>query len=232
MKKTISKGIIYMMGAALLLFTSWRTLHLINSTLPDEQWLLGMLALVAFGVGLVGWAQYFSHGAENTIQFSVAVVMVVIDLAGEVIAFSFDTILTAQTKGMIDKLKGDPEMIAIIVMAAVVALNIIALLIVHLASNENLKAIKEGMAHAKIEEATLKEIDGKASVLAAEIAPKIGAAWAESVRIKYAPQMLTGDKTLSIANEYVAPKAEEQNATVPLLPQWMVGQGGGNGKQK
>jgi len=185
MKPKIATLLITLMGLALLGFTALRTLDLIQLTLPADQQTYGYLALVAFDGGLLGWTLFFLFGARGPWQRAIAACMIVVSLAGVLIAFGADTLYQANARGTLTRL--DPAVVATAIwaMVVIIGLNIAAVTGLHLASPDARRARAEEEAQDKIDEAALAQIAENADSLAAEIAPARGQAWVASMRARY-----------------------------------------------
>lgn len=206
MKRTIATIVITVMGLVLLGYTALRTLDLIQLTLPIDQQAIAYLALVAFDGGLLGWLMFFLYGASGSWQRGIALVMIVVSLAGVLIAFGADTIYQASARGTLTEL--DPATIstAIWAMVLIIGANVAAVTIVHLQSPEARRMRAEEEARDKIEDAAIKKIDENADALAAELAPSLGAAWVKDMRHRYSAGLpVVFNRTSAIARMGNAP---------------------------
>src|SRR5512136_614188 len=85
---------IWLIAGSLLLFTGFRSVHLVSSTLPADAQILGFAALAALDLGLLAWLFYATRGARGP-QRTIAVLMICVDLAGVAAAVIGDTFLIA-----------------------------------------------------------------------------------------------------------------------------------------
>ncbi len=93
MSKHNSGGVmIWLIAGALLLFTGFRSVHLVSSTLPPDAQILGFAALAALDLGLIAWLVYATRGARGA-QRTIAILMICVDLAGVSAAVIGDTML-------------------------------------------------------------------------------------------------------------------------------------------
>ena len=196
MKQKIALALVTMMGLALLGYTALRTLDLIQMTLPLDQQTIGYLALVAFDGGLVGWTLFFLHGAKGSWQRGIAAMMIVVSLAGVLIAFGADTLYQSGVRGTTAEL--DPAIVATAIwgMVLIIGANVGAVVATHLTDPEARKAMAEEEARDKIVEAALRQIDSNADSLAAELSPKIGEAWVTEMRAQFS-HSLQGKKMIA-----------------------------------
>jgi hypothetical protein len=191
MKQKIALVLVTLMGLALLGYTALRTLDLIQLTLPADQQAIGYLALVAFDGGLVGWTLFYLHGAKGAWQRGISAMMIVVSLAGVLIAFGADTLYQANARGTLASL--DPALVATAIwgMVLIIGANVGAVTAVHLTDPNARKAQAEEEARDRITEAALLQIASNAESLAAELAPQLGAAWLTEMRAQYAHGLAT-----------------------------------------
>ncbi len=204
MKQKIALALVTLMGLAPLGYTALRTLDLIQLTLPTDQQAIGYLALVAFDGGLVGWTLFYLHGAKGAWQRGIAAMMIVVSLAGVLIAFGADTLYQANARGTIATL--DPALVttAIWGMVLIIGANVGAVVATHLTDPDARKAQAEEEARDKITEAALKQIASNADTLAAELSPKIGEAWVTEMRAQYAHGLPASRRATLPAYQYNA----------------------------
>jgi hypothetical protein len=83
-----------LIAIGLLIFTGFRSIHLVQSTLPGDAQVLGFAALAALDFGVLGWTFYANGGARGS-QRMVAILMVIVDMAGVAAAVIADTLLVS-----------------------------------------------------------------------------------------------------------------------------------------
>lgn len=213
MKQKIALVLVTLMGLALLGYTALRTLDLIQLTLPSDQQAIGYLALVAFDGGLVGWTLFYLHGAKGAWQRGISALMIVVSLAGVLIAFGADTLYQANARGTLATL--DPELVATAIwgMVLIIGANVGAVTAVHLTDPNARKAQAEEEARDRITEAALLQIASNAESLAAELAPQLGAAWLSEMRAQYVHRLAAPQR----AEQLPPPQADAR--PVPALQQ-------------
>lgn len=195
MKDKIGLLLVNLLGLALLVYTGSRTADFIGLTLPANQQALAFVGLAAFDGGLVGWAVFYLRGARGPWQRAIALLMIVASLAGVILAFAGDTLFRAAQRGTLAA--ADPAMTLTVIygMAAVIALNIAALIGVHVADPAARRQAAEQDAQDQIADATTTQIAERTAALAAELAPQRAQAWLDDMRARHgAPALLPAPK--------------------------------------
>ena len=164
--------VLTILALALLSFTASRTVDLIQSILPADQWLTAYLTLAALDGGLIGWVIYYLRGAKEGTQIGVAKIMIIVCLVGVITAFIGDLLYNATTKGMA-KLSTEGTTAIIIFLGAVIAANIASITAIHTTDPQ-----AQAQRHARIEQfktrqaevARLAAIEAENAALDSEIA--------------------------------------------------------------
>src|SRR5689334_10663333 len=89
--------LIWLIAIGLLVFTGFRSLHLIQTTLPADAQILGFAGLAGLDLGLLAWTFYANGGARGN-QRTVALLMIVVNFAGVAAATLADTLLIVGAK--------------------------------------------------------------------------------------------------------------------------------------
>jgi hypothetical protein len=181
MFKKIGSIVATILGLLLLVYSASRSLDFIGLTLPADKQVLAWFGLAALDGGLIAWLIAYLHGAHGW-QRPVALVMVIVDLAGAVAMFTLDTLYNTGTSGITQALSSDEIYTAVLALSAVIALNIAATVASHLLEPAALRQQAEEEARDKIEEEALRQIGDNAKSLAAELAPQIAADWVTRTR--------------------------------------------------
>jgi len=82
-------------GAVLMAFTMYRSLHVVQSTLDADGQILGYAALAGLDGGLLGWTLYKMNSARGDTQNAIAMFMIVLEWVGVAGLVVADTLLTA-----------------------------------------------------------------------------------------------------------------------------------------
>lgn len=188
MKKAIALLLVGLVGLGLMGYSASRTLALLQMVLPAGQKDLGVLGLLAFDGGLVCWSLTFMWGARGSWQRGISFVMIVVCLAGSIIGFAGDTLLNAQSSGMISNITQEASFSILIATVGIIAANIAAVVFFHILSPENQKQMAEEAARDKIEEATIKRMATDADNIAGEVVPSLSEAWKKQMRSRYSAQ--------------------------------------------
>lgn len=217
----IAKAVFYFVATGLFVYAMSRSLDFIMSTLPPSQQVVGYLGLLATGGGSISWLIVYLHHAKGTGQKGLSIVMVVLDLLGEGMLFTYDTLYRSAQSGMVATLPQEQVQMVIIILSALVFANIAATVGFHLLDPETSKRIREKSAKDALDEAVLKTIEDRAEQIAGEIAPKVVSEWEEDFSKRFSNMHALGlgnlaakDQKDTIAGEPTSQKKEE--AAEPL----------------
>lgn len=144
---------VWLIAIGLLLFTGYRSMHLVSSTLPGDAQILAVAALAALDLGALGWLRFANGGARER-QRGIAVLMVVVDLAGVTAAVIADTALIAAP----DASRALVASVTMWAVPVIVAANVAATFAVALLDPERAKREAERM-HAEEIEAAKREAE-------------------------------------------------------------------------
>jgi hypothetical protein len=176
MSKRLPSIVLFLIAGALLIYTASQTLDLLKLFLPTEQAPLAYLALVAFDGGLLGWSYFFAKGARGSWQRSIAAIMIAVSIAAVVIGFGGETFFKASEKGLV-KVTQDMSTTVVWAVCAVIAANVVAIVVTHLTSPEHRKSMAEEEANDVIEDAVIDAIKKCAPMTARQIAPRKVEEW-------------------------------------------------------
>ncbi len=191
------------LGLLLLVYSAARSLDFIALTLPADKAILAYFGLAALDGGIIAWLLSFMHGSHGY-QRVIALVMILVDFLGAVAMFTLDTLYNSGRSGMTAQLDQMAIQNAVLALSIIIAANIGATIMHHLADPANLRAMAEEEAKDKIEDMALAEVRQNAGALAAELAPQIGKAWMEQERSNY-QTVLKGRKKTPALPETAAP---------------------------
>jgi hypothetical protein len=139
---------VWLIAIGLLLFTGYRSMHLVSSTLPADAQVLAFAALLALDLGALGWLRFANGGARER-QRGIAVLMIVVDLAGVTAAVVADTALIAAPEAS----RSLVETIALWAVPVIVAANVAATFAVTILDPERAKREAERVRLEEIEAA-------------------------------------------------------------------------------
>ena len=125
-KNNSGSVLIWIIAGSLLIFTAFRSVHLVTSTLPSDAAILGFAALFALDLGVLAWMFYATRGARGA-QRTVAILMIMVDLAGVSAAVIGDTLLVANP----DESRELITTVATWIIPIVIMLNVGAVVAVH-----------------------------------------------------------------------------------------------------
>lgn len=172
----------FVIGGGLLAYAASRSLDFVQSTLPAKDQVLGYFALLATSGGMIGWLLVFLFRAEGIIQRGTALLMVLIDFAGEATLFTMDTLYRSGENGLVGKMTPEEIRTVILAMSALIALNIFATIVFELGSINVLKEIAEGAARDLVMFKALAQIEKDSETVADEMMEEIVSQWRGNFR--------------------------------------------------
>jgi len=167
----IAMGAMTLVSLILLGFTSYRTVHFIQQTLPAESWLLAFFALGAFDIGLLGWIALHTWNASGSEQRSISITMIWVDIAGVAITFLADSYIQSGINGLTGKLDSAWTFVALSATGLVILANVVAFVFYHLCSPARKKMQSEEKLRSQIEERANQMVEEQNEILAAQLAP-------------------------------------------------------------
>lgn len=179
-KMTVGKAlvsiILLFLIAALMIFTASRTVHFLQLTFPPDFGYMAYLALAAFDIGMIGWSAYATWGAEGAMQRAVAYCMIFVCLIGVSLTTIADTIISSSKNGLTQV---PPYMSTIGVWGsvAVILLNVLAGIAVHLSSPHHVRKFQLEGIHDEIHAMTIQHIRESALEIAPQIAREQANHW-------------------------------------------------------
>ena len=175
----------FVIGGGLLAYAASRSLDFVQTTLPAEDQVLGYFALLATSGGMIGWLLVFLYRADGIIQRGTALLMVLIDFAGEATLFTMDTLYRSGENGLVSQMTQGEIRTVILAMSALIALNIFATIVFELGKMEVLKEIAEGAARDVVMFRALAQIERDSETVADEMVPEIVGQWRGNFRSAY-----------------------------------------------
>jgi hypothetical protein len=221
--KMIAKISFYVVAAGLMAYAAMRTLHFIQATLPADQQAVGYLALLATSVGAIAWLLVFLHYAEGIAQKAIALILVLVDTAGEFAIFAFDTLLVTGEAGMIEAMTPSEVQTVVVGMSALIAINIFATIVYHLVDVGNMREMRESFVKDKLEGEAMKLIEKRGEEIAREMAPKLAEEWADEFQERF-----KSIRSLGIGNTIRDEEKAKKRPAPALFDRWPQN-GNGNG---
>ena len=182
-KSKISLIVISLLGLALAVYSASRGIHFISQTLPADRYILAWFAIGATELGFIGWVWHFTQ--TRAIPRQVAGIMALVDFIGVSVLMIGDSLLVTGQKGLTQVMAPGQIWALTLVMGLIIAANIGAIAVVHIADPNTLKKIREQAARDRIDNEALTLISENAEGLAAEVAPIMAGAWREKTRRQY-----------------------------------------------
>lgn len=188
----VANVLFYVVSGSLLIYAASRSIDFITATLPPDQQIIGYLGLAATSGGMIAWLLLFLYTAEGIGQRVTAGIMTVLCMVGEFGLFTMDTLYQTGESGMIEQLTPESIRGVILALSGLIAANILATVVFHLAEPENMKRMRESSVRDQLEAKTLKEIETRGDELAQKLAPQIAKQWAEQFENRFADMHALG----------------------------------------
>lgn len=165
---------------SMLVFTSIRTIHLLQLTFPPDQQYVAYLGLAAFDVGVLGWFFYATQKARGAAQRAVAYGMIFVCAAGVVLATVADFFYQASQNGVTTL---PPQLVTVGIWGViiVVCLNFIGGIVAHLVDPAHLQRMKEEELHDKIMSASHAHMATMTDQIAPQIAEVLALEWRDRI---------------------------------------------------
>ena len=106
LNRTIAKFLFYGVAIVLLAWTSSLTYSFLSMALPGQLWIVPLLGLVVFEVGMISWLFVFLSHAEGAIQRAVGIILCLFNFVGVGLMTISEILLSGQT------MAAAPEMLA------------------------------------------------------------------------------------------------------------------------
>jgi len=138
LNRTIAKFLFYAVAVILLVWTSSLTYSFLSMAMPGTFWLVPLLGLVVFDVGMIAWLFVFLSHAEGAIQRAVAIVLCLFNFVGVSLMTISEILLDGQT------MVAAPEMLGTIAIWAIgiwTTVNVLGVLVFHLGDNQARRAM-------------------------------------------------------------------------------------------
>ena len=231
--KSIGLIAFYIMAIGLLVYAGSRSLDFIQSTLPDNQKLIGFLGLLATEGGAIIWLVIFLKQAGGTPQKTIAALIAVVDMCGSIGLFTIDTLYRSGQTGQITTLSQDDIRNVILMLSGLIGLNLIAVFFFHIVEPENMRKMREDAAKDAVQDALLKHIEDNAEEITVEMLPALYAQWSADFKNMYSDIGAFGlghfhnkpIPPLAVDPEQGFVKKAADTTTIPALsktPDWMV----------
>ena len=129
LNRTIAKFLFYAVTIALMAWTSSLTYSFLSMALPGQMWIVPLLGLVVFDVGMISWLFVFLSHAEGAIQRAVGIILCLFNFVGVGLMTISEILLSGQT------MAAAPEMLGTIAIWGIgiwTTVNVLGVLVFHL----------------------------------------------------------------------------------------------------
>lgn len=158
---------IWLITLGLLAYTAFRSVDLVQSTLPNNIRITAYAALAGLDGGVLAWLFWTTRAARGGIQRTIGTLMVVVDLAGVAAAVLGDTMLTANAGDA-----GTITLISVWLIPIVIVANIAATIIAHLFDPDQALRDAQRSVSDALELHKAEWLKANAASIAAGVAPE------------------------------------------------------------
>lgn len=209
--KRSNSVLIWLIAIGLLLFTGFRSIHLVQTTLPGDSQVLAFAALAALDLGVLAWTFYANGGARGA-QRTIALLMVVVDFAGVAAATLADTLLITGNNA---ELVGT---VAAWIVPIVICANVGAVIAVHVMDPTQVVRDAEREAEEELQRQLAEQIRANAGQLAGSVTPEMLALRQAELASRFKAGLRNGKLPGSITLAADAPVDTLGNAQGPERP--------------
>jgi len=207
-KKSSGDIALWVLSIGIVIYTAFRSVHLVQATMPENAKQLGYFALFALDAALLIWTWYAINSAVTPIQVTVSMVMVYFQIIALVLAIMADTVMVFSGQ--------QTEMVFLIAAWAIpmiIGLNIAAAITCKIFTVERGNRIASKEFQAQFEQGTIAWMREHAPDLVAQHAPGVAAA-----RLDTQLAGLTGKSSAGKSSANVATPAASFATDAPLPP--------------
>jgi hypothetical protein len=212
--KYVAAVLFFVLAVMLIAWSASRGLDFIQSTLPEGQKANGYFGLAGTEVGMLVWLLVFMYAARSIGQYVAAGIMTLIDLAGAIALFTFDSLLRAGQSGMIATLAPDEVRTVILALNLLIGANVIATVLYHLADSETQRRIGEAVLHGLLELKVMASIEKQGQAIIDAQAPELAAQYLEEFKSRFGTAGALG-LTLQ--------ESEDEEDDTPGWNEWLEG---------
>ncbi|MBK8421045.1 hypothetical protein [Candidatus Villigracilis saccharophilus] len=183
--KYAAKVFFFVLAVMLIAWSAGRGLDFIQSTLPEGQKANGYFGLAGTEIGMLVWLLVFMYAARSIGQYVTAGIMTLVDLAGAIALFTFDSLLRAGQSGMITTLQPEEVKTVILALNGLIGANVIATVLYHLADSETQKRISEAVMEGLLELKVMAAIERQGRAIVDAKAPELADQYLEEFKARF-----------------------------------------------
>jgi len=173
LNRTIAKFLFYAVTIVLMAWTSSLTYSFLSTALPNTFWLVPVLGLVIFDVGMIAWLFVFLSHAEGAIQRAVAIVLCLFNFVGVSLMTISEILLDGQQ--MVEA----PAMLGTIAIWAIgiwTTVNVLGVLVFHLGDNQARRAMAYQAEKDAVFDASLSDLKTRRIAAQKQLSAEMSAA--------------------------------------------------------
>ena len=154
------------------------------------------------------WLLVFMYAARSIGQYVTSDIMTLVDLAGAIALFTFDSLFRAGQSGMITTLQPEEVKTVILALNGLIGANVIATVLYHLADSETQKRIGEAVIEGLLEIKVMASIEKQGRAIVDAKAPELAEQYLDEFKARFGNASALG----------LSAKRKEQ---VEKMPEWL-----------
>ena len=173
LNRTIAKFLFYFVAVTLLVWTGSLTFSFLSMALPNTFFLVPLLGLVVFDVGMIAWLFVFLSHAEGAIQRATAIILCLFDFLGVGLMVIAEILLDGQQ--MVDA----PEMLGAAAIWGIgiwTVVNVLGVIVFHLGDNQARRAMAYQAEKDTIFDAALGDLKTRRIAVQKQLSEEMSAA--------------------------------------------------------
>ena len=206
--KYAAKVFFFVLAVMLIAWSATRGLDFIQSTLPEGQKANGYFGLAGTEIGMLVWLLVFMYAARSIGQYVTSGIMTLVDLAGAIALFTFDSLFRAGQSGMITTLQPEEVKTVILALNGLIGANVIATVLYHLADSETQKRIGEAVMEGLLEIKVMASIEKQGRAIVDAKAPELAEQYLDEFKARFGNASALG----------LSAKRKEQ---ADKMPEWL-----------
>jgi hypothetical protein len=183
--KYVAKVLFFVLAVMLIAWSASRGLDFIQSTLPEGQKANGYFGLAGTEIGMLVWLLVFMYAARSIGQYVTSGIMTLVDLAGAIALFTFDSLFRAGQSGMITTLQPEEVKTVILALNGLIGLNVIATVLYHLADSETQKRVSEAVMEGLLEIKVMAAIERQGRAIVDAKAPELAEQYLDEFKARF-----------------------------------------------
>ena len=211
MNKSSGRIFILVTGAVLMAYTMFRSVHLVQSTLPPGSQVMGYAALFGLDAALLAWTLFKTQTARGNTQHAVATFMIILQLLRIGATLVADTWLVADPETAPSTIR----IVALWLVPIIITVNVAAITAVHLTDPTAEIRNAQRDLQDEIERQVAEQIRQQRGQIASSVSPTAARKYADDLLAQFTSALGGGEQQaqqmMVMASEEGGPLAEPKS---------------------